>query len=97
MSVLILRITRLGKFNFFNLAGYVWFVRPSINLVARLCILSMVLIYLFIYGDHPDHITEPYSNIRRTKDLYNIITTFSLLNLNVRLIKPSLLFAFAAL
>ena len=94
MSVLILLNNRLGNFNFFNLAGYVLFVRPSINLVARLCILSMVSISFFIYGDH---ITEPYSNIGRTKDLYKIITTFSLLNMNARLIKPSLLFAFAAM
>ena len=41
--------------------------------------------------------TEPYSSMGLTNDLYSMMIIFSVLILKVRLMRPSLLFAFAAI
>ena len=41
--------------------------------------------------------TEPYSSMGLTNDLYSTMIIFSVLILKVRLMRPSLLFAFAAI
>ena len=69
MSALSLRYINVGSPSMFNLSSYDKFDISLTNLVALLCIFSIATMSFFKVGDQ---ITDAYSKVGLTKDLYNV-------------------------